>query len=235
MTPKNKSRIKNFALMAFFAALGTLFLLSFKRGEHYIYFWDIAGYWTSGLDFTALFFTDIGAAFSRLYESILFDDYTLLPVLLYIPVFKWFSQSNTAFVLTTYLVYGVPFLLMLYWFFVRIFRIETLWQRAAVLFLLFTCTVFLTPLMGGFLDACGLTVVAGILLLLSCWDMTKISPFRCLGLALLVLALCFFRRWYSFWAVAFFPAYFLSLAALRGKSGLQDRTTLKVFANLFLS
>jgi hypothetical protein len=168
---------------------------------------------------------------ARLYRSILTDDYTLLPTLFYVPVFAFLSRGNTAFVLTGYNLFGVPFLLLTYGTMTRRLGLRGLPARAAALLVLFTCTVFLTPLMGGYLDACGLVFAAWILWLAAGWDLSRIHVGKSLYLAALVLILCFLRRWYVFWVAAFFLAYFLC-ALLRARGGGR-RAAFSVFVNLF--
>ena len=234
-------RLKGFKLPAdvllilIFIILGNVFMFSFKHNEKFIYYWDIAGYWTSCITFTNEIFNDFGAAMSNLYNSILYNDYTLLPVLVFIPVFRFLSKANAAFVLTTYNVYGVSFLVLMYAVLVKKLQIKEIKYKIISLIVVFTFTVFLTPLMGGFIDACGLVAAAAVLLLMEGWDLKKISLLKALLLALLILVLCFLRRWYSFWAVSFFIAYFVAQVLENGSAGIKNRTTINIFINLFIS
>ncbi|MDR1541708.1 MAG: hypothetical protein LBU32_27725 [Clostridiales bacterium] len=204
---KKKHLAANILLVILFAVTGNILLYFYKSGENYIYYWDIGGYWIKAMDFTALFFSNRSAALSSLRQSLSSSDYTMLPAVLYVFVFKFISSSNMAFVMATYNIYGIPFMLLFYAFCIRELEISHIAGRFAALLFIFTFTVVLTPLMGGYLDVSGLAVAAVILHLAWRWKFVSISPARIAALAFLTLALAFLRRWYVFWIFSFFISF----------------------------
>jgi|GEM_PF-2351495 len=226
----SKEKLYNLLLPIIFIIMGNIFMLIFKIGEKYIYYWDISGYWVNAMKFTDLIGKDFSLAMNNLYQSILHDDYTLLPTLFFVPVFKFVSRSQLAFALTNYNLFAVPFSLLMYAFFLRQFNISGYLKKAAALLIIFTFTPLLTPLMGGYLDACGLPFAALLLLLIQRWDLSRFSLPHCLTATALILIMCFLRRWYSFWVISFFPAYFLTYAISERKS---PKSIVIAFSNLF--
>ncbi|MDR1641631.1 MAG: hypothetical protein LBT59_18210 [Clostridiales bacterium] len=200
-------RARRILLAALFALLGNAFVLSMKLGERYIYYWDIAGYWIRCMEYSKALFGNPAGAMGQLFRSLASDDYTLLPVLPYALVFRFFN-SQLAFALSSFNIYCLPFLLLLWLFIRKELKIESIWADACVLLALLTCTVLLTPSLGGYLDAAGLPFAVLIVMIARGLKLDGVDLPRILGLALCTLILAFMRRWYTFWIVSFYVAYF---------------------------
>jgi hypothetical protein len=218
-------------LAALFALLGNAFVLSMKLGERYIYYWDIAGYWIRCMDYSKALFGNPPEAMRQLGRSLASDDYTLLPVLPYALVFRFFS-SQLAFALSSFNIYCLPFLLLFWLFLRRELKISSLAADAAVLLALFSCTVLMTPSLGGYLDAAGLPFAVCLLAIARDFKLDRLDFPRIAALALCTAILGFMRRWYTFWIVSFYISHFAVYGIRLAKD---PKKAVFLFLNLFLS
>lgn len=239
---KTKNKIYNIFVPIIFIILSNVFFLQFKIGEKFIYFWDIAGYWINSMDFSDLIFLDFKGAMIKLYNSILNDNYTLLPSLFFVPFFHFISKSNLMFVLISFNLFGLSFIFCIYTFLNKHFSCENIYVKSIILFILFSFTTLLTPIMGGFLDCVGLSFIAILLLHVQSFNFEIINIKKSLITTVLILLICFLRRWYMYFIISFFICYFISIVI--NKLLFEDKTKntkiilieiLNIFINFFIS
>ncbi len=206
---KHQTRITVWILTISFILAGNFFILFHLSKEHYIYFWDISGYWISGIEFAKVLFSSPLEALGKLYHSILESDYNLLPAVLLSTVVKVVSASHRVYTLAVYNLYVVPFVCILLIFYRKILLDNHVYSAVKMLFgciFLLLYTALLTPVLFGYLDAVGLGVIAAILILVYRSGFKTFKSSDALLITFLLVLLTLLRRWYLFWVVGFFVA-----------------------------
>lgn len=189
--------------------LANTFAAYFVTQEHYIYYWDWAGYWVRYLDISTLLLQYPITALRRVIDSIRSSDYNLLPVLPLAP-FEWmFGTSRLTYILAITNMALLPSALVMSLLAQQIFQPNFLkWSLPSALTTasVLALSSLWVPVLRGQPDVLGVLVIGSILLLhfakpLAEQRLVHLATTGCL-LCLLVLV----RRWYAFWVVAFFPA-----------------------------
>lgn len=201
--------LKQFIVVALviFPGLLLFFLL---KGEKYFYYWDFSGYWVRAIQFNNSFFEAPISAFEKIYSSINHDEYNLLPNLLLVLLNKILGLDFEAYVLSIYLVYCVPFALVTSNFILNFSKTENGWFNLLLPVLCLVFAPLLTPIRFGFIDVVGLLPIIMILsILLKTHFLRKINIKASITIGILILLLVFSRRWYAFWATAFYLSTFL--------------------------
>jgi hypothetical protein len=187
--------------------IANLFTVCFITQEHYIYYWDWAGYWLKYMDLSTSLSHQPMNTLDSLINSVRNDDYNPLPVLPLVP-FAWlFGTSRLTYILAITNVALLP----------SVFIITVLAQRvlsqqfSRSSFILISTSVLMlhalwVPVLRGMPDVLGILVIGNILLRLFAQPFAeqKLSHLVTIGLLLCLLVLI--RRWYAFWVVSFFPA-----------------------------
>ena len=191
--------------------IGNIFVISYLLAEKNIYYWDVSGYWIQCIDFTRALSANSGEAMKSLYDSIATSDYNLLPVLPLSIAANTISSplqpvSHTLFIMAAYNLYAVPFICLVIRLMRRMMLDNETFSAAKLTLAAAVCMLFtaaLTPLLGGYIDIVGMMYA-----MLICIIMYK-HRFNLRAawiISLLLVMLSLLRRWYLFWAVAFFPA-----------------------------
>lgn len=222
-----------FFIMA--CVLMNLFLFERRHNEQYIYFWDASGYWTKALALSERSLREPLTIINDVYNSILYDEYSLLPALFFVPLFKLINGTSAVFAMGIFTMFITPFVGLMYLFIERELEPDIFWKKLIIMLMLFTSTSLITPLLLGYLDSVGLVAAAGMLLTVQSMREDRLDPKHIIILSVLTLAICFLRRWYGFYVVGFYISFFLAKAIRYGKRGLTDKRTLYTFLNLFLS
>ena len=200
--------------------------LGFLREERTAHYWDYAAYWVIASDYAGVLAESPAAALDQLAESVRATEYTLLPAALPALGMTAFGDSRAAYVLVVANVYGGLILAAAVWANRAVAARAGLpagWRGdlAAALVVAFLPVVWV-PTLRGYLDLGGVAVAVALLgfSLAKPWREFRWPHVLAVGLALALLAL--FRRWYSFWVVAFL-AVAAAEAALRSLALLRRR------------
>ncbi len=197
----------------------------YVRHEHTVYSWDYDGYWAMCGQFEHDCLTATHVHFVRdLLGSIRHDEYTAEPV---VPAavaialgekLHLFSFSRAAYIMANGNFYLVPALLILIWlvsvlqsneFNLNINAIQPAVWFAGVLMALLTPALWL-PLLRGFPDGGGLVFCFLVLALFVRWRQKQRSmtddALTWLAIAILLVGLVYFRRYYLYWILWFWIA-----------------------------
>jgi len=187
-----------------------LLLYFLLKNERAIYYWDFSGYWGSAIVYTKDFFSSPGATLKRVYFSIQYDEYNILPNVLLAPANKLIGLKFCDYIFSIYLIYCLPFSLVMSSIVIKLNHGIKTWLKLFIPFIVLCFTPCLLPLRFGFLDIVGLTYIAIIIsILLRSNYFRDLKITSAIGTGLLLLLLIFNRRWYAFWFVSFFFAVFL--------------------------
>lgn len=171
--------------------------LNFVNSEQYLYYWDYAFYWlTSNL--LANGFINLKHFFIVLTN----DDYNFTPMLLQAFISKITSTNRNVFVLSTLIIYFIPFCII----FVKLFNKFTQDSKIKLLIfsLIITAVPFIKPILIGYPDISGLVFVLLSIYICIRWDLSKIN-IKTLALLGITLYLPFmFRRWYGYTIVSLY-------------------------------
>ena len=196
-------------LLIFCFVTANAFAFIFVYQERYVYIWDWAVYWIYYQDFGALLLRAPQEALHSLAAS-LTQDYSYLPVLTLAP-FSWvFGGSRLAYVLTITNIFVLPAVLLISWV------VQCLDKRSnksagfpeldlTTLFCL-TLHPLWVPVLQGRPDIVGLVVVLVILSIYFRNPLGEKTYGSLLFIGLLLSLIFLLRRWYAYWAIAFFPA-----------------------------
>ncbi len=205
----------------------------FVQEERTAHYWDFSNYWLicSAYADTLSQAPSYDAA-EQLIESVRSSEYTLLPALAPSMLMQWFGDSRLSYELSVSVVYGG---LIVFCCLVAIRKTATATNLITTWYTdLFATTLVVAlpliwaPTLRGYLDLGGVAIA---LFILGVTLSRPVSAFGwqsvvSIGIGLAMLTL--FRRWYSFWVVAFFAAIgleaaFLTIGSLREKA---SRTTI---------
>ncbi len=184
-----------------------LMVWNFVRAERTAHYWDFMGYWFICADFSAVLVEAPSTAFSLFVQSVRGAEYTLFPALAPSLGMAVAGDSRTAYVLAVSTVYGGLILTAAIWSTRRIaaaVNVPTDWVTdLGVAVLVAFLPLIWAPTVRGYLDLGGVAIGTAVL------GLTLSRPVRgwrwqqIVAVGLGLAALTFFRRWYSFWAVAF--------------------------------
>lgn len=200
------------AVVAFLslAVLANAFAAYYVAQERYVYYWDWSGYWVMYRDVTAALAQHPVATLGSLIGSIRRDDYNPLSVLPLVPSGWLFGTGRLPYILAITNLYLLPAVLVM----------GLLVQRAlypysprrpfspfvlTIASLLMLHTLW-AAVLRGFPDVVGVALIGGILLLHFAKPLAEQDVGRLIATGLLLCLLVLLRRWYLYWAVAFFPA-----------------------------
>jgi len=197
----------------------------YVRHEHTLYSWDYDGYWAMCGQFEHYCLTATPVKFVRdVLGSIRDDEYTAEPVVpsaMTIALgqkLHLFSFSRSAYIMANGNFYLVPALLLLIWlvsilqnneFSLNINAIRPAPWFAGALIALLTPALWL-PLFRGYPDGGGLVFCFLVMALFVRWHQKQRSPIddavTWLAIAILLVGLVYFRRWYLYWILWFWIA-----------------------------
>ena len=197
----------------------------YVRHEHTVYSWDYDGYWATCGQFEHYCMTTSHVKFVRdVLGSIRHDEYTAEPVVPAAVVIALgeklhlFTFSRTAYIMANGNFYLVPALLLLIWlvsvlqnneFSLDINAIRPAVWFAGALMALLTPALWL-PLFRGFPDGGGLVFCFLVMALFVRWHQKQRSKaddvLTWLVIALMLVGLVYFRRWYLYWILWFWIA-----------------------------
>jgi len=185
------------------ATITTLYVSS----ERYLYFWDSANYPNQTSDLASAFRTSIGQGFETFFVS-LSTDYNKIPCLPLVPFVLIFGNSRLVYILSSALVYNVPFALVMGALATKIIPGQSravFWSTA---FLTVLIPTTLLPTLRGYPDI-GAAFIIGLALLVYLKDVKLKQWWQPPLLGFLLALALLFRRHFAYSARAFLGAMIL--------------------------
>jgi len=200
--------LHRFVILVVPAAFITALVLWHTGYELTAHYWDNANYWLVCSDFSQQMQDGPLVASRSFWSSLGDNDYTLLPAVLPSLVMIPAGDSRRAYQLAQSLIYGT----LVCWTAVAAVRgmrqhsghTFGLGAAMAVLWVTLLCPMLWDATMRGYLDLGGVGLALVIFRLYLTRRPSVITRQQALVLAILAVTLVLFRRWYSFWVVAFF-------------------------------
>jgi len=205
-----------------------ILVIIFVRAEHYLYHADLLTYWSFAINLAAQLVADpVGAIFS-ISASVAHRTLNLLPATPVAMVLAVVGSSRLAYILTVLNLYGVAAVALVG------LTIEDLrpnrsslsgwWAALAAALALLIMSPMWRPMLIGYLGIGGVAIGAAILLLYLRRPAVELSLRELALIGFLVALLTLFRRWYSFWTVAFCVtvATEAAITSWRGRASWRD-------------
>ncbi len=190
---------------ALFLAAANVFTVWYVGRERTLYYWDYIGYWTRSADLAEAVRTlPPGEVWDQFRHAARTDDYGPIPAVLPAAAAAAFGDSRLVYVLAVVNFY-LAGLAAAGWLFVRRFAPSAgAAAAAAPLLLVLLSPTAWGPVLRGYLDVGGAAL--GVLALLAYLSRPagELPWPRVVLLAGLLVGMALFRRWYSFFVVAFF-------------------------------
>ncbi|QCP60134.1 hypothetical protein [Pantoea sp. SO10] len=231
----------SFKLISFFIVFLLIVLQTsyFIRHEQNIYSWDYNGYWRVWENFSQLLHSNTGAAFKQLKQSVLQDDYNILPIFILslLDIIK--LPSRLLYIELINIVYFLP-VLFLFKCVVDFFtedknKNNILWNFSTI-FIPALFVAFWAPSLRGYPDISGLIFVLASVLITSRHDLTsKINIPSAIMLGLSLWGAFLFRRWYAFTVVSLYCSLPILNYYLHSNSSLKLKKILITAFNFFIS
>jgi hypothetical protein len=208
-------------------------VVGYVSAERYIYAWDWATYWVMFQHLGALLRVDAPAALAEIRTSVAASESNVLPVLPLMPFALIFGPGRLSFILGITNTVLLPSIALM-----ALVVDRAMGQRSWPRLLLCTASllglhVIWAPALRGFADAMGVAIACIILLVYFRRPAQQHRLLALVGMGLLFCLLILTRRYYLFWAVAFFPAALLAFV-LGGPEGRDRRKIVAVACNLMV-
>ena len=183
---------------------GNILLFIYTRFQNFIPYWDYSAYWVIAMDYKEFFYDSLPfRAFFHLYSTTRNSDYTILPIVLFVPFFRFFGQDYSFYIMLIYNLYLLPFYFLMINLIGNITKKPVEWW---LIVLLFTFTPVINPVLVGYLDGIGLMFIAALFIIFVNRDFRRFNLWQNLFCAFFLVFFLFARRWYLFFIVAFFAA-----------------------------
>lgn len=184
-----------------FISVLVIVALVFFHFEDTIYYYDFSGYWVRSLELKQFFHQQPLNIFTKLYQSMLFDDYSYLANLYLLPMMH-FGSSFKYFVLANIITFLFPLSILLQLLFYRFTN-----KHHIILLSLLTFYPLYFTLFSGDVAISGLIFIVVAILLVDkqfCWV-------DALFLNFVGFNLIFLRRWFLFLVIILYPILLLKL------------------------
>jgi hypothetical protein len=184
-----------------------LLVALYVTSEHTFYYWDYKAWWLLFQGFVGVSAGDWHTALAQLIHSIRYDQWTILPVALLLPVGIVFGDARLPFVLGITDLFVLPAALVLALVARTLFGGNQSKQRNTVLvvtLLVILCLPQLwAPVLRGEPHVGGLILFGVILLLNARTSLDRLPLGALIATGLLLCLIVLFHRWYAYSAVAF--------------------------------
>jgi hypothetical protein len=195
-------------------AAANLFVIGFIKKEHFIYFWDYSIYWENVIAITDHFPKNPYNTIKELYLSVTVrgDDYNLFPAFLLMPAALSFGSGRLAYILSIVNVFAFPAAVSFASLNIKLNKLSLGWSPIPPVIAIAVVLLspnFWNPILFGYLDVGGVVIINAILLLYLRRYSSEHTTRDAVLIGLLIPILILFRRWYAFWAVAFYIGSFL--------------------------
>ncbi|MEK4430727.1 hypothetical protein MHB54_16085 [Paenibacillus sp. FSL M7-0802] len=217
-----------------------LFIVSFNSQERFVYFWDFSGYWATTISYTDMWFSSPIDAITKIYASILKDEYNVVPQVPLVLLFKLLGTSFPMFTLSIYIAYVIPFFSLISAMILRIISDYNKEISSKIVILIISSIALVTsimqPVLSGYLDSAGLIAcifITGLVYLREKNQVRTISFY--FTMIFFLIGLAFIRRWYAYWILGFFIAYgLIILYRLIFSKGEERKKVIVSLRDLFL-
>ena len=192
----------------------------FVAHERTAHYWDFAGYWLTCSAYAETLARSPADGWRQLLDSFAVSDYTLLPALPPSLVLVRAGESRLAYELAVGNLYGGAVALAAVVAVASVSRGVGPTGAAWVAGLAATCPVVWDPTLRGYLDLGGVALALAALGVYLARPAAELRWQHVLALGATLATLLLFRRWYSFWVVAFVAVALAeaALTALRSRS-----------------
>ncbi len=206
-----KENILNFLPYFFVGLFATgLFLVFFQSFQREIPFWDSVVYWKKAIEINKGLTENLPATFNRVYQSLLYDDYTDLPALLISPGIFILGDSYSSYILSVNIFLILPVQILVAFLIrdlAKLIGITFYKGENTLLFLIILSPLFYIATIRGYLDCIGLLFVL-YFLRYAIEKKYELFDWKSIIFPSLMLVLFVFtRRWYLFWIVSFWLVY----------------------------
>lgn len=211
----------------------------FIRHEQNVYSWDYNGYWRVWENFSLLLRSNADAAFFQLKQSVLQDDYNVLPIFVLSLLDFIKLPSRLLYIELINIVYFLPVLFLfkcMVDYFTEERNKDNIAWNITTIFIPALFVAFWAPSLKGYPDISGLIFVLVSVLIACKIDFSsriKIATPILLGLSLWGPFL--FRRWYAFTVVSLYFSLPVLNYYLHNTSKLKLRNVLTSAFNFFIS
>ena len=181
------------------------FAVWYVQQERIVYYWDYMVYWTKTVELAEAMKTESpGDVLDGLRRATQGDDYGPMPAVMPALIATLFGDSRLVYILAVANLYLVGLGLASVLFVRRILPSSPTLSTTVPLLMVLLCPVAWLPLLRGYLDIGGAAIAVLVLLAYLSKPAGELGWPKAIQLALLLVALTLFRRWYSFFVVAFF-------------------------------
>ncbi|OWK37727.1 hypothetical protein [Fimbriiglobus ruber] len=196
--------LRGWLIFALLLGAANAFVVWYIGQEHVAYYWDYMVYWTRASDFAEVIRVAPETAWDRFRLSVRNDDYGLTPAVLPALFEAVFGDSRLAYILAIVNLY-LAAVAVAGWWFVRRFAptAPAALVVAVPAVVTFTSPIAWAPLLHGYLDIGGVAIATVALTLYLSHPVGRLRWHHILTLAALLALLALFRRWYTFFIVAF--------------------------------
>ena len=187
--------------------LTLLFIIYWSRQDHFVYFWDYAGYWSSSISRMSYMennsFIDI---ITSLIQSINNDDYNIfLPTIIALPL-KFFGYSFPKYVFITCIMFLIPTVLIQGMIALELIQNSKIKQDK-----IFIITVLLAvcfsgnyyAVFRGYIDIACLLPISIVMFLFIDYDFRRISISRNIAIALMLVLVWISRRYTIYFIIGY--------------------------------
>lgn len=205
---KDNSKLIFIVLICIFIVGLYIFYL---KNENTIKTWDRSCYWTTLIRQRGYINTEgIKDNIMRIYNSINYDDYNLLPSTILMPVYLLLDNSYLSYIMSVVLLYLIPLMIVAYLLFKK--KCDKTSLISCILFMvpiLFSVQLHY-PIMSGYLDIVGVLLAFSIIYNNYGYDFKKLDLKKNIISAVLICVLAVIRRYYLFFVVGYFGALFIT-------------------------
>lgn len=192
--------------------IAVLFFVYFQvRQEHFIYYWDYAGYWQKSLLQMKRFLLYPVQSLLYLIRSANFEEYNLFPATIMALPLRLFGSSFTSYVMLIFSMFILPTCVLM----AALVRKAALRLNIralpfpAILGICLLFPILYLPALYGYIDSICLLSAVSCLSLQIGWDYRTLDKKRCIATALLLLETVLLRRYFAYWALGFLFAWLL--------------------------
>lgn len=205
--PLTRGRVGLVVVAALTLAWISVAVWQFVAHERTAHYWDYAGYWLTCSAYAETLGRSPATAWWQLFDSFGASDYTLLPALPPSLVMAFAGDGRLAYELAVGTLYGGAVALAAVLAVASVARgfgfVVGPAAAAGVAGLAVTSPVIWDPTFRGYLDLGGVALALAVLAVYLSRPAAQLRWQHVLAVGALLAALMLFRRWYSFWVVAF--------------------------------
>lgn len=193
------------------SALGSLFIFSFLKVELDIKIYDSTVYWIKLIEGKEIISESIFKYLAHLYDTF-HQTYTDLAVLPLLAISDIFGVKFNGYCISVFFVYYLPSCIFLTIFALRLSKLAFNTKASLLSFITCFCIIalsinFIRPITEGYLDVCGILVIAIMLNISLNWNGIDFNWKRNVSLIILNVTLILLRRWYAYYAIGFYFAF----------------------------